>query len=439
MKKLFFLTILLSAVSACDVLDVKPQDAILASEAYKDKEGIEKGILGAYAAFQDLSYYGRSYLIFSDLAADNLDHPADATAVEYTQVDNNAILPENGSIDGIWTSAYEGINIANNVIEKVPGMGDMSEEEKEQALGELYFIRALNHFNLMNYFGDIPLKTTPTVGTGNLNIARAAKTEVYDQIIEDLTYAEEHLPAGGERVRASKFVATALLARVYLYKGDYNLAITKATDVIDNGSYQIIPYQDVFVDGSAESIFEIDFTNLNRNRIAEYNFPKTLNGRREVAPSPGLVNAFEADDARDTVTLKYAGALAYANKYNDLSVGADNVIVLRLAEMYLIRAEATASLQGDIEIIQDDINVIRTRAVLDDTEADTHAELLTAIERERRIEFAFEGHRWFDLVRTGRAIEVLTNVSNVDQTLFPIPLEEIQTNKSPGMTQNHGY
>lgn len=439
MKKLFFLTILLSAVSACDVLDVKPQDAILASEAFKDKKGIEKGILGAYSAFQDLSYYGRSYLIFSDLAADNLDHPADATAVEYTQVDNNAILPENGSIDGIWTSAYEGINIANNVLEKVPDMADMTDAEKEKALGELYFIRALNHFNLTNYFGDIPLKTTPTVGTGNLDIARTTKADVYDQIIEDLTYAEQHLPAGGEKVRASKFAATALLARVYLYKGDYNLAITKATDVIDNGGYQIIPYQDVFADGSGESIFEIDFTNLNRNRIAEYNFPKTLNGRREVAPSPGLVNAIETDDARDTVTLKYAGALAYANKYNDLSVGADNVIVLRLAEMYLIRAEATTRLEGDIDAIQDDINVIRTRATLDDTEADTYAELLTAIERERRIEFAFEGHRWFDLVRTGRAIDVLTNVSNLDQTLFPIPLEEIQTNKSPGMIQNHGY
>lgn len=441
MKKLFFLTILLSAASSCDVLDVKPQDAILASEAFKDKKGIEKGILGAYSAFQNLSYYGRSYLIFSDLAADNLDHPVDATAVEYTQVDNNAILPENGSIDGIWTSAYEGINIANNVIERVPTMSDdeMTAEEKEKALGELYFIRALNHFNLMNYFGNIPLKTTPTVGTSNLDIARSAKADVYDQIIEDLTYAEAHLPAGGEKVRASHYAATALLARVYLYKGDYDLAITKATDVIDHGGYQIIPFQDVFADGSAESIFEIDFTNLNRNRIAEYNFPKTLNGRREVAPSPGLVNLIDEDDLRDTVTLKFAGPLPYANKYNDLSIGADNVIVLRLAEMYLIRAEAATMLEGETDDIQADINVIRTRAGLDDTEADTYTELLRAIENERRIEFAFEGHRWFDLVRTGRAVDVLANVRNTDQTLFPIPLEEIQTNKSPGMIQNDGY
>jgi hypothetical protein len=119
MKKSFFLIILLSAASACDVLDVKPQSSILASEAFKDKKGIEKGILGAYSSFQNLSYYGRTFLIFSDLAADNLDHPTDATALEYRQVDNNAILPENGSVDGIWSSIYEGINVANNVIVKV--------------------------------------------------------------------------------------------------------------------------------------------------------------------------------------------------------------------------------------------------------------------------------------------------------------------------------
>src|SRR5688572_22072226 len=106
MKKLSFLIILTFVLGSCDVLDVKPQNAIKADDAFKDKKGIEKGILGAYTSFQSLSYYGRSYLIFSDLSADNLGHPADATALEYAQVDNNAILPENGSIDGIWASAY---------------------------------------------------------------------------------------------------------------------------------------------------------------------------------------------------------------------------------------------------------------------------------------------------------------------------------------------
>jgi starch-binding outer membrane protein, SusD/RagB family len=440
MRKLYILTTFLLTLASCDVLDVQPQDSIPASEAFKDRKGIEKGTLGAYTPFQNLSYYGRTFILFSDLASDNLDNPIDGTSADYRQVDNNSILPENGAIDGIWTSAYEGINNANNVIVKVPSISDMTDDEKNEALAELYFIRALNHFNLLNYFGDIPVKTTPTAGTSGLDAPRDPADKVFQQIIEDLTFAEEHLSAStAVKVRASRFAATALLARVYLYKGDDELAKEKATEVIDSDAYDIIDYSDVFSDGSGESIFEVDFTDLIRNRIAEYNFPKSLNGRREVAPSADLVNAYETGDARYNGSIAFAGALPYSIKYDDLSVGADNVIVLRLADMYLIRAEAEARLVGNIDAIQEDINVIRARANLSATSASTHTDLLRVIERERRVEFAFEGHRWFDLVRTGRAVDVLTNVNRVNQTRFPIPLEEIQTNRNPGMIQNNGY
>lgn len=440
MKKLFILIVLAGMFAACDVLDVKPQNSIPANDAFKDKAGVEKGILGAYIPFQYLSYYGRTYSIFSDLAADNLDNPVDGTAVDYREVDNNNILPENGGIAGMWGSAYEGINNANNVISKIPGVPDMTAEEKEKALAELYFIRALNHFNLLNYYGAIPVKTTPTIGTNGIDVPRNAVSEVYDQIIEDLLFAEEHLTTSSVKVRASKYASTALLARVYLYRKDYANAIIKATDVISNGGYALLEdYISVFVDGSGESIFEIDFTTLTRNRIAEYNFPKTLNGRREVAPSASIVAAFEVDDERDTVTIDYASSLPYAIKYDDLSTGADNFIVVRLSEMYLIRAEANANLGQNLGQVQADINTIRNRAELDDTDADTYPELLAAIEQERWVEFAFEGHRWFDLVRTGRAIAVLPNVTITDQTLFPIPLSEILTNKNPEMNQNPGY
>jgi hypothetical protein len=318
-------------------------------------------------------------------------------------------------------------------------MKDMTDAEKNKALGELYFIRALNHFNLLNYFGAIPIRIKPTIGTKDLDVPRDAVSKVYDQIIADLTFAEENLDNSSLKVRVSKYAATALLARVYLYKGDYASAKTKASDVIDHGDYSIINYNEVFTDQSDESIFEIDFTNLNRNRIAEYNFPKSLNGRREVAPSADLIKAYEAGDLRFTTSIAYDGTLPYANKYHDLSVGADNVIVLRFAEMYLIRAEAEAKLNGDVSAIQDDIDVIRDRADLSSVTAAAYADLLKIIEKERRTEFAFEGHRWFDLVRTGRATTVLPNVTNINKTLFPIPLTELTTNKNQGMTQNDGY
>ena len=443
MNKAFYLIGILALLTGCEVLDVELEYSIPAEKAFKNKAGIEKGILGSYSSLQSLSYYGRNYLIFSDLAADNLSHPTDATNSDFAEVDNNSILAENSSVSGLWASGYDGINVANNVIVKVPGMADMTETEKNKALGELYFLRGLGHFNLVNYFGSIPIKTQPTVGISNLDAGRDPLDEVYSQVKSDLTLASKFLPASAStKTRASKYAAIALLARVCLYSGDYDMAWQKADSVIKFGGYTLLDnYADVFAsDGSAETIFEIDFTELDRNRIAEYNFPKTLNGRREVEPDPSIISAYETDDERKAVSIAYDGALAYANKYNDLSKGADNVIILRLAEMYLIRAEAEANkTEGNISSIRADINTIRARANIGPTSASTINELLLAIEQERRVEFAFEGHRWFDLVRTGRAIDVLPNVTKTSQTLFPIPADEILTNKSPEMIQNPGY
>jgi starch-binding outer membrane protein, SusD/RagB family len=441
MKKLLFITCIIIFASACEVLDVEPQNSIPAESAFKDKAGIERGILGAYNGLQSLSYYGRTYCIFSDLAADNLIHPSNATAVSYSEVDNNAILPENESVDGIWSAIYDAINVANNVIVKVPDIADMSAEEKNKALGELYFLRALHHFNLVNYFGAVPIKITPTIGVDNVNAARNSVEEVYAQIITDLQFASTNLSAStSTKIRASKQAANAILARVYLYKKDYQNAFFYANEVIENGGYTLGNYENIFSDdGAAETIFEVDFNDLDRNRIAEYNFPLALNGRREVAPSEDLLSAFEPGDFRKNLTVEFSGSDAFSIKYDDLSIGADNFIVVRLAEMYLIKAEAAAKSGGDIELIQDDLNTIRARAGLPNTNEGNIDVLVLKIEKERRLEFTFEGHRWFDLVRTGRAIAVLPTINNLNQTLFPIPLSELLSNTSDGMTQNPGY
>jgi starch-binding outer membrane protein, SusD/RagB family len=444
MKKLLYtILLLLPLFSACNVLDVKPENAIPADGAFKNKEGIEKGIIGCYSTFQNLSYFGRSYLTCGDLSADNLIHPADATSADYAEIATHAILPENSVVAGLWASMYEGINNANNIIVKVPGMTDMTDVQKNQALGELYFIRALNHFNLVNLFGPVPLKIKPTIGVNSLDVPREPVEKVIAQVIEDLSFAEQNLGAStSTKTRATEYAAKALLARVYLYKGDWAQAYQKADEVITSGGYQLpANFADVFAaDGSSETIFEIDFSEVDRNRIAEYNFPKTLNGRREVAPSPDLINAYLPGDERKDVTIAYDGALAYANKYNDLSKGADNVIVLRLAEMYLIKAEAEVHLpDADLAAVQDNINVLRTRANIPPVTVSTESELILAIENERRLEFAFEGQRWFDLVRTGRATVILPTVTSINKTLYPIPSAELQTNNSPQMVQNPGY
>ena len=431
----------LPLLNSCNVLDVESESSIPASEAFKNKKGIEQGILGSYDAMQSLSYYGRVFSILPDLSSDDLKHPTEATSSDYAEVDGHVILPENGALEGIWDAIYNTINTANSVIVKVPEMTDMTDDEKNSALGELYFIRALCHFNLVNLFGAVPIKTSPTVGVSNLNAKRDPVESVYAQIITDLTFTEGHLIASSStKTRASKYAATALLARVYLYQKKYDLAYQKANEVLVSGGYTFLNnYADIFAaDGSGETIFEVDFATDDRNRIAEYNFPKTLNGRYEVSPSASIISAFSVNDKRKSATIAFDGINPYAKKYDDLSTGADNVIVLRLAEMYLIRAEAEAHLNNPIiKNIQDDINVIRNRAGLGNTVAATVTTLTSAIEDENHLEFVFEGHRWFDLVRTGRALTVIDGLDDINMTLYPIPSGEKLTNQL--MEQNPGY
>ncbi|HQU94641.1 MAG TPA: RagB/SusD family nutrient uptake outer membrane protein [Saprospiraceae bacterium] len=442
MRNILLFFAFIGFLTSCDVLDVEPTNSIPASEAFKTKGDVERGVLGAYNSLQALSYYGRTYITFSDLASDNYIHPLNATSTEYAEIDNNHILPENASVDGMWTSIYDGLNVANNVISKIPTLNFLTQEEKNKALGELYFLRALNHFNLLNYFGGVPLKLKPTVGLSDINAARNSVDEVYQSIIEDLTFASQNLSNNSSlKNRASQSAANALLARVYLYKKDYNNAALYASKVINEGGYSLLDnYGDIFAtDESKESIFEVDFTPLDRNRIAEYNFPLTKNGRGEVAPDPAFVSSYSPNDTRYAATFAFSGNVPYVIKYDDLSTGSDNIIVLRLAEMYLIRAEANAKLNGNPSEILADINRVRQRAGLADLTTNNVNELIVAIETERRFELAFEGQRWFDLVRTGRAIDVLPNVNENYQLLFPIPQSELLTNTNPGMKQNPGY
>ena len=148
MKRILILLVLVYSFSSCNVLDVEPTNSIPASEAFKTKVDLNRGILGAYNSLQGLSYYGRAYLTVSDLSADNLLYPPSATTADYLDIDNNHILPENGVIEGIWGVAYDGLNVANNVIAKIPEMSFLNQDEKCSTY-ELYF-GALNHFNFVS-------------------------------------------------------------------------------------------------------------------------------------------------------------------------------------------------------------------------------------------------------------------------------------------------
>lgn len=434
---------------SCEVLEVDPYHSMPADQAITDAAGVTRGILGCYDAMQGVGHYGRNYIVIGDLSADILTWTG--TTAGYNQIDNNSILADNVIVEGIWASIYNGLNRINNVIAQVPSVEGMTAQQKDRALAELYFLRALHHYDLVRLFGDVPLRTEPVFADEEmLNVPRRPVAEVLVSIMTDLDFAIQHLPQDIIRGRATRPAAHALKARVSLHRyfmDGQTARLTEAKDhataVISHPSLQLeTNYAMLFSgDSNRESIFEIEFNEQDRNRYAEYFFHTSLSGRYEFAPTQTFIDSFAPDDIRRDVIIAVAAGNPFANKYNDIVAGTDNAYVFRLAEMYLIRAEAETLLEGNGAAIRSDIDAIRVRAGLSPTTiSDNNFQAFRLeIESQRMKEFAFEGHRWFDLVRTNRAQAVLENVSRAEQTLYPIPLNEILANDHPGMVQNPGY
>jgi len=440
MKRFIYSLILTGLVifTSCEkILEVEPTYYISGEEAITNKRGVETALNGAYFGLQATGMYGRHLVTLGDLTADNLDWKG--TTQEYGQFENNTLLSDNIMVEGVWSAHYDVLNRVNNVLVKLPEISDMTQAEKDNVAGQLYFLRALTHFNLVRLFGAVPIKTQPTLDlNSNLNVARNSVEDVYNSIDTDLEMAMGKITVTNTYY-ATNDAVLALQAIVALYENDYEKAKAKASAVISSGNFTLeSDFASLYTgDPNSESIFTVVFDEQNGNRLAEYFYPTSEGGRYEFAPSESLIASFEETDARLLASIQ--GNPPFCTKYNDLVTMANNVHVIRLAELYLVRAEAEARLSGSKAAIRNDINIIRERAQVDPIEFDTYEELLSAIENERRRELAFEGKRWYELVRTGRAIEVIESVSNSDQLLLPIPMAEIQNNTNPGMYQNPGY
>lgn len=433
--------------TSCDVLDVEPYHSIPADQAITNIADVESAINGVYSSLQAVGYYGRNYIVAGDLAADNLEWTG--TTAGYNQIDNNSILADNVIVEGMWSAMYSTINRVNYVLSALPTLesdNEITTEEKNAFKAELYFIRAMAHFDLARMFGPVPIRTkVATAEDDDLNVPRQPLSEVFKAIDEDLEYAAENIRTNIIRGKASKAAAHALMARVKLF--EYSVtnqsellenADSLASLVIENYGLNLETDYARLFDGNpnSESIFEINFGEQDRNRFAEYFFPTALSGRREFAPKQDLYDAFHEDDVRRDVSIAKDGNNLYGFKYHDIETGTDNVYVLRLAEMYLIRAEALVMMGIRLDEALNDINTIRERAGLEPITSTVQEILHNEILDMRRLEFAFEGHRWFDLVRTGQAIDILENVTEECQYLFPIPLGELLTNLHEGMYQN---
>ncbi|RFM29077.1 RagB/SusD family nutrient uptake outer membrane protein [Deminuibacter soli] len=437
---LLFAGIAIQAVSCKKYLDEKPNNLISTGDAIVDAGTARAAITGAYDRVQ--GYYASSYPTLGVMPADNVIF--NGTLNEYLQLDQNAVPTDNVITVAAYQGIYRAINSANSVIAAVPGVTDplLSAAEKDKITGEAYFIRALGYFDLARGWGGVQLQLKPTVDIAGLKgVKRSTLDATYDQVLADLNQAEQLLPEDATtRNRAQKSTARALRARLHLYRKQWADAEADASLVIANTKYALVqPYKTFFTAPflSTESVLELTYSVNDKNSYWNLWYPSSAGGQYTLKPSDALVAKLNNPQTGGTRNALIAGSGTgvYGVLYNTTASSVDPSYLIRIAELYLIRAEARAQ-QNKITEAVADLNVIRARAGLAATTATSQADVLLAIEEENSLEFAFEAHRWFDLTRTGRAGAVL-GVTNSDYWLFPIPNSDILSD--PDVTQNHGY
>jgi hypothetical protein len=449
-----FILLLITLLGCEDILEVDPTTQVSADNAMKNERGVKAAMNGIYDEYQSAAL-AQDLIIFGDLAADNLIHIG--SKKEYKQISDNRIIPDNVYVEGYWNSLYDAINRINYLLSEISKVEGLSEEDLAYYKGQAYFLRAFSYFNLVKFFGGVPLREEPVndVSPEVLNIGRASENETYTFIHDDLDRAESFFEVRNPETAslANLYAVKALRARVSLYREQWTEAYVNARQVINSGEYGLLSssnYAKMFQEKeNDEVIFQIDFSASDDvNAMADWTQEE---GRFEVAAwdsydkESSIADEYKSYDIRKDVTVAKGLNHYYCDKYNDLENSSDNIIHFRLAEMYLICAEAL----NETGYVSDGpafdyLNAVHQRAGLDSlTSANlsNQSEFRDAIHHERRLELAFEGHRYFDLVRTDRAADVLGDIGTLadNNWLFPIPQSEIDVNQHEDMTQNGDY
>lgn len=446
---IFSFFLLLGITSCDDALDVDlPSNQLSSESVYSTETTAEAAVNGIYQSMVADFYYNRIHSILGQTADELV--PTNGIANVYS---SNEIPETDGTINSNWGELYKTIYNANNVIEGVIKSTTLNAAKSKQWIAEAKFLRAYSYFYLTNLWGNVPLVLTTDVDVSAL-LPQSSQETVYAQITLDLTDASIDLPTNygnydNERIRATKWAAEALLARVNLYLGKWSDAAAHASAVInETATYKIITgltsTNSPFITDNQESILQIPYFNVNYTYEGAAVF--TTGGTLLLRKGNTL---FETGDDRKTKwtidirdrTGVFLGIAPNKYKNNFGSSPSERSTVLRLAELYLIRAEARVQL-NDITGAQEDINVIRNRALLNNTTLTDPNQLLDLIALERQCEFFAEnGHRWLDLKRTGKLDETLSVLSDKiwksTDNLYPIPEPAIRSN--PFLTQNSGY
>jgi hypothetical protein len=479
-------------LAACSPdLDLAPRDQVTTSTFYKTETDALSALNAAYSPLQDIygaQFNAETILTPTTVAADD--------GVPFLQGNANRIAlwsynftPENSFTAAMWGASYVAIQRANVVIGRVPGIA-MDEGLKNRIIAEARFLRALHYFNLVRFYGGVPLETTETTNLAGLEVPRASVDEVYAFIVSELEIAERDLPLAypaDQAGRATRGAAKGLLAKVYLTWAGNNpaspywaTAAAKAREVMDLGIYDLYPeYADVFKvssRGGRENLFEITYgKDVLGQSHSTYWAPRGApivpsNGFGTIRVSKSLWDGFVPGDKRREVSF----LTAYTNPTNgqtvELSVenpdftravsfwkladlsssvfsgGEKSFPYLRFADILLIYAEALNEASGPTPEAYAALNRVRARAGLTEPVSGlSQAEFRDRVLQERRLELNFEGHRWFDLVRRERLVDAVKAETSFNRNpriqphhlLFPIPQREIDINKS--LEQNTGY
>ena len=467
-KYIILVTFYCLVSSGCeDLVEIDaPRTETVRETVFSSDETANAAMVGVYVTVMPpLSLFGGNVEITAGLLSDELiNQPQDEPFIEYAR---NDVQPDNSTIAGkFWSEPYASIYNANSLIEGLADNNQVSIELRNHLRGEALFMRALLHFYLVNFFGAIPYVESTDIEVNN-RLIREEPAQVYQKIIRDLVEAEQlmfedYQVADGERVRANRYAATALLARVYLYTESWSNAAATASNVIDaTDLYSMEVLDNVFTAASREAILQLasisGFNNANISPLGDYFVLTSSPG----FPAPGTIASldadfmalFDTDDARRSSWLgtftSGASTWYHSNKYKNHQfnqVGPpENTVILRLAEQFLIRAEAMVQ-QNNIPGAVADIDVIRARAgatlLADSIPGISQTQLLAFIAQERQRElFVESGHRWFDLKRTGRADEVLAPRKadwQPTDVLLPVPESELGRNANL-LPQNEGY
>jgi starch-binding outer membrane protein, SusD/RagB family len=464
---IFFFLLFGCLISCKKLVQIPPPvSSITTSQVFADSSDAAAAILGLYSSmgYANEGFATGLLTIYPGESADELLSFNDRG--DDFQLSTNTVLSSNGTTSYIWQLAYSGMYAPNAIIGGLQASTSISPGVKSELMGEAKWFRAFINFYLVNLFGNIPLITSvnfvSTAVTSN-----APSSQVYQLIITDLQDAQNSLASDysagyGERIRVNKWAATALLARVYLYQQIWDSAEDQASAVINNvGLYSLDSnLNNVFLADSPEAILQ--WQNNSSLNVVTYNgtsegsifIPYDSTTQPNYYLTNQLLNGFENGDLRKAAWLDstdYSGITyyyPYKYKVGPAQQSANAPIteyytVLRLAEQYLIRAEARAQ-EGKLPEAIMDLNTIRNRAHLTPLLTSlSQSQVLAAVAQERRIElFAEWGHRWLDLKRTGQVGTVFSTIPYKSayqpfQQLYPIPPSEMQAD--PNLRQNPGY